>query len=234
MADNQNLYSENVIFYFQNQFNWWVLCLEPLREHRIPIYLFFVNDLSLFSQKDLLNSSLGVEMLKLHSSVMLLVIFDVWTIYATWHGNLFVPARNNTKKWVCVCVCALVWHHATLYSHYLHLSSFISLQHAEVELLRCEARPADDRVSVFHISCCFPPAVRSRWGDIWVTAGCEVEHQTPPERPQSAKRARGRHDVSVGITSHLAPSKARVSGQISSCNRQDGKTATSVRCSLYA
>lgn len=28
---------------------------------------------------------------------------------------------------------------------------------------------------------------KKRWGDIWLTPGCEVEHQAPPERPQSAK-----------------------------------------------
>lgn len=28
---------------------------------------------------------------------------------------------------------------------------------------------------------------QKRWGDIWLTPGCEVEHQAPPERPQSAK-----------------------------------------------
>lgn len=49
-----------------------------------------------------------------------------------------------------------------------------------------------------------------------------MEHQTQPERPESAK-GEGRHDVSASITSRLAPSEAKVSGQISLYNRQDEK-----------
>ncbi len=40
---------------------------------------------------------------------------------------------------------------------------------------------------------------KKRWGDIWVTAGCEVEHQTPPERLESA---RGRDVMMCQPASH--------------------------------
>lgn len=59
--------------------------------------------------------------------------------------------------------------------------------------------PAYDCVSVFHISCCSFPLSKTQWGDIWVTAGCEVEHQAPPERPESA---RGRDVMMCQPASH--------------------------------
>lgn len=81
-------------------------------------------------------------------------------------------------------------------------------------------RPADD------CSCAFTshavlPSVRKLWGDIWVTAGYEVENQNPPECRPSA--GGGTSSVSARVTSHWTPSEAKVCGQISSHNGQDDK-----------
>lgn len=43
------------------------------------------------------------------------------------------------------------------------------------------------------------PTVKKWWGDIWVTAGCEVEHQAPPERLESAK---GKDVMMCQLASH--------------------------------
>lgn len=84
----------------------------------------------------------------------------------------------------------------------------------------CYTIPADSCVRF--ASHALLPSVKKQRGDIWVTSGCEIEHQTPPECPR-ASREEGRGDVSADITSRLAPSKSKVSSQISLYNRQDEK-----------
>lgn len=81
-------------------------------------------------------------------------------------------------------------------------------------------RPADDCSFAF-ASHALLPSVRKLRGDIWVTAGYEVENQNPPECRPSA--GGGTSSVSARITSHWTPSEAKVCGQISSHNGQDDK-----------
>lgn len=84
-----------------------------------------------------------------------------------------------------------------------------------------DTRPVDHCSSTSHAGL---PSVRKLWGDIWVTAGYEVENQTPPVLwPSAGGCGGGRQDVSACITSRWAPSEAKVSGQITSHNGRDHK-----------
>lgn len=82
-------------------------------------------------------------------------------------------------------------------------------------------RPVDNCVSGFSHFMLFFPLSKKRemiFGELQATRQSTRLHQSA----QSQQREE-RHDVSAGITSRWAPSKAKVSGQISSYNGQDDK-----------
>lgn len=84
-------------------------------------------------------------------------------------------------------------------------------------------RPADDCVSVFRISCC-SSLCQKKTTMRWYLGNCGLWGGAPDStRAPGVSEGEGRHDVSASITSRLAPSKAKVSGQISLYNRQDEK-----------
>lgn len=99
------------------------------------------------------------------------------------HSRLSCCLLSLIANDVFVPVRAHAWHHVTFYSYPLLTCSG--------GVLWVRGLTADNRVSAFHISCssslCQNLKKKKRWGDIWLTPGCEVEHQAPPERPQSAK-----------------------------------------------
>lgn len=61
---------------------------------------------------------------------------------------------------------------------------------------------------------------------------CRLRGGAPDSsRAPGVSKREGRHDVSASITSRLAPSEEKVSGQISLYNRQDEKQSDAV-CTL--
>lgn len=107
--------------------------------------------------------------------------------------------------------CAHVWHSVTHFTHHP-----LTCRSGVVPL-----RLLQTIVFVFYISCCSSLCQKTAR---WYLGNCRLWGRAPDStRAPGVSKGKRRHDVSTRITSCLAPSKAKVSGQISLYNRQDEK-----------
>lgn len=136
------------------------------------------------------------------------------------HSRLSCCLLSLIANDVFVPVRAHAWHRVTFYSYPLLTCSG--------GVLWVRGLTADNRVSAFHISCssslCQKFKKKTKKTVRWYLADSRLWGSAPGStRAPAVSKGEERHDVSASISSRLAPSKAKVSDQISLYNRQDEK-----------